>query len=115
MQCSWRNIEHIARRDRNLCKKWRNVATRLKRALKLVGTHHWITSKEEVCAWSRVEDHPRLALPNRSCAMQLGGECVSRMHLHGEAIGNVEQFYQWLILRPDLAEPGLADRRRGDG
>jgi hypothetical protein len=47
--------------------------------------------------------------------MQLGGECVSRMHLHGEAIGNVEQFYQWLVLRPDLAEPGLADWRRDVG
>ncbi len=30
--------------------------------------------------------------------MQLGGECVSRMHLYGEAIGNVKQFHQWLVL-----------------
>ena len=45
--------------------------------------------------------------------MQLGGECVSRMHLYGEAIGNVEQFHQWLVLGPDLAEPSLADWRRG--
>jgi hypothetical protein len=113
MQRSWRNVEHIASRDRNLCKEWRNVATRLKRVLKLVGTHRWVASKEEVCAWSRVEDHPRLALSNRSCAMQLGGECVSRMHLYGEAIGNVKQLHQWLVLRTDLAEPSLANWRSG--
>ena len=45
--------------------------------------------------------------------MQLGGECIGRMHLYGEAIGNVEQFHQWLVLGPDLAEPSLADWRRG--
>jgi hypothetical protein len=37
------------------------------------------------------------------------------MHLYRKAIGNVKQFYQWMVLRPDLTEPGLTDWRRGGG
>jgi hypothetical protein len=44
--------------------------------------------------------------------MQFGGKCVGRMHLYGETIGNVEQFHEWLVLRSNLAEPGLADWQR---
>ena len=64
MQCPWRNVEHVTRRDLNLCKEWRDVAAGLKRTLKLIGTHRWIAAKEEVCTWCRVEDHPRLTLSN---------------------------------------------------
>jgi hypothetical protein len=64
VQGSWRNVEHIASCYRNLCEQRRNVAAGFKRTLQLLGTHRWIAPEEEVCAWSRVENHPRLALSN---------------------------------------------------